>query len=152
MRPISFKCSKIIPKNALEICANIEDVERWCEFKGYGILPGIAHAEYEHCTSDMVGSRVHVRNGDGSQHNEEFCEWEPGQKIVIRLYDFTPPLQHLATHFVEEWDFTTQNDATLVMRKFKLFPKHAVTRPVLWLISLLFKRAIARHLTEMSQA
>jgi len=151
MRPILFECREIIPRTATEICLDIADVARWSEFKGYGILPGIASAEYANRTQDMVKSRVRVRNTDGSGHIEEICAWNPGEKIVMKLYAFTPPLNHLATHFIEEWNFEAANNATLVTRKFTLFPKQSVTRPFLWLISLAFKRAIARHLTEMER-
>jgi len=154
MRPIQFECTAIIPGTASEIAANIADVARWREFKGYGFLPGIAHAEYEQRTVDMVGSRLRVRNTDGSQHTEEFLEWNPGLnpggKIVIKLYDFSPPVSNLATHFIETWDFEAKGKVTLARRSFQLFPKQPFTRPILWLIALVFKRAIVRHLAEMA--
>ena len=154
MRPIEFECTTIILGTPAQIAANIADVERWSEFKGYGFLPGIAKAEYEQRTADMVGSRLRVLNTDGSRHREEFCEWNPGvnpgQKIIIKLHDFSPPVNRLATHFIEEWNFAASDHATLVRRSFQLFPKQPITRPFLWLISLVFKRAIARHLAEMA--
>ncbi|MBK8433616.1 MAG: hypothetical protein IPL28_21085 [Chloroflexi bacterium] len=58
MKPITFACHKQIPKSAVEICTEIADVARWSEFGGYGVLPGIAHAEYETKTADMLGSRI----------------------------------------------------------------------------------------------
>ncbi len=158
MQPIRFECTKIIPQTAIEIAANIANLLRWSEFTGYGLLPGIANAEYVARTDDLVGSRVRVCNTDGSQHMEEFCEWNPGvnpgQKIVIKLYNFSPPLNHLATHFIEEWQFVAKEEGqtkpTLVRRSFQLFPKQLIMRPLLWFIALLFKRAIARHLAEMA--
>ncbi len=150
MRPISFTCRKLIPRSAAAICADIADLDRWRDFKGYGILPGIASAAYEVRTADMVGSRVRVRSTDGSGHSEEFYLWQPGQQIAMKFADFTPPLQQLATHFTEEWTFDTKPNGTLVTRHFNLYAKSAVTRPLLWLISLVFRRAIDRHLTEMA--
>ncbi|MEZ4869449.1 MAG: hypothetical protein R3C14_49455 [Caldilineaceae bacterium] len=154
MQPIHFECTKLIPEAATAIAANIADLSRWSEFSGYGVLPGIANAEYVVRTNDMLGSCVRVHNTDGSQHLEEFCVWDlglrPGPQIVIKLHEFSPPLNRLATHFIEAWQFETHNSATLVRRSFQLFPKQPLTRPCLWLIALLFKRAIARHLAEMA--
>ena len=99
----------------------------------------------------MVGSRIRVQNTDGSTHVEEITAWEPGVQVAMRLGEFTPPLCHLAHHFTEEWRFAGDNGATQVTRTFALFPKHAVTRPLLWLIAQLFQRAIARQLAGMAQ-
>lgn len=152
MHPIIFECTAVIPRAAPDICADIADLSLWPEFKGYGFLPGIASAHYEHKTGDMLGSRIRVQNTDGSSHIEEICAWEPGKKVIMQIHHFTPPLNRLATHFIEEWNFEAANNSTLVRRSFQLFPTLPVTRPFLWLISLLFKRAIARHLAEMAQA
>lgn len=151
MRPIIFECTAVIPKPATEICVEIATVSRWQEFKGYGVLPGIASAHYEHKTSDMLGSRIRVQNTDGSSHVEEICAWQPGEKVVMKLHHFSPPLDRLAAYFLEEWTFESTNNGTLVRRNFQLFAKQPATRPLLWLISLLFKRAIARHLTQMRE-
>jgi hypothetical protein len=73
MHPITFQRSTTILKPATGICSEMADVTRWNEFRGYGFLPGIASAEYEVRTADMVGSCVRVRNTDGSEHIEEIC-------------------------------------------------------------------------------
>ena len=151
MRPITFECQEIIPRTATEICTEIATVARWREFKGYGVLPGIADAEYEHKTSAMLGSRIRVQNTDGSGHIEEIVEWKPGEKVSMKFHHFTPPLNRLASHFIEEWSFETVQHGTLVRRRFQLFANQPVTRPLLWLISWLFERAIARHLTQMRE-
>jgi hypothetical protein len=151
MHPIQFECQETIARSAREICTDIADLTRWPEFRGYMILPGIESATYEKHTEDMVGSRIRVRNTDGSGHVEEIREWRPGEAIVMTLAEFTPPLSRLADHFVESWHFATIDNATLVTRHFQLFPKNATMRPLLWLISLFFKRAIAQHLAEMRQ-
>lgn len=152
MRPIIFQCSQTIPKSAADICAEIADTARWAEFGGYGILPGIENAAYEKRTADMVGSRIRVRNTDGSEHVEEIYKWIPGEAVGMRFGDFTPPLSYLATQFTEEWRFQAANGATHVVRQFQMFPTRSATRPVLWLISHLFRRAIARHLAQMAAA
>lgn len=152
MRAIVFVCTQTIALPATTISATIADVARWREFQGYGFLPGIASAEYEQRTSNMVGSRVRVRNTDGSAHCEEFCVWEAGQRIVLKLDRFTPPLHALATHFIEEWRFEARGNSTFVTRKFELFPKRAAARPLLWGIARFFQRAIIRQLAQMAAA
>lgn len=151
MQPIVFSCQRTIPKSGTEIAAEIANMERWSEFDGYGPLPGIERAEYELRTETMIGSRVRVRNRDGSTHVEEFYEWDPGHKISMKLHEFSPPLSRLATHFLEEWTFVPQGSATHVTRTFQLFPKSSFTRPLLWIISLLFRRAVAHHLAQMAR-
>lgn len=151
MRPISFQCRKLIAKSPREIAAEIADTARWSDFQGYAFMPGIEQAQYETRTPDMIGSRVRVRNTDGSQHVEEIIAWDPGNKIAMKFQDFTPPLSRLATHFIEEWTFAPEDEVTLVTRKFQMHPTNVVTRLPLWLISLLFRRAIAAHLDDIAQ-
>jgi hypothetical protein len=151
MRPIAVQCSQLIPRPATAICEEIADTTRWREFKGYGPLPGIAHAEYEHRTATMVGSRIRVRSTDGSLHTEEIERWVPGSEVALRFHDFTPPLSGLATHFTEMWSFQPAPQGTLVTRVFHLYPRRPATRPALWLISRLLRRAVARQLREMAK-
>lgn len=149
-KPIEFECRQLIPASPTAIAAAIADTSRWSEFGGYGVLPGIASAAYELRTDDMIGSRIRVRNTDGSSHVEEIYVWEVGQKIAIKMDEFTPPLSRLAAYFTEEWSFQATAEGTLAARRFQLFPRRGWTRPFLWLISLMFRRAIARHLAEMA--
>ena len=150
LRPIVFQCSQIIPRSATETCFEIADTDRWREFRGYGILPGIESAEYERRTDNMIGSRIRVRNTDGSGHVEEIFKWVPGNEIGMKLHEFTSPLNYFATHFTEEWSFQDKENATHVTRRSRMFPSRRMTRPIVWLISLLFRRAIVRHLAEMA--
>jgi hypothetical protein len=66
------------------------------------------------------------------------------------MADFTPPLSRLATRFEEEWGFERAGDATHVARTFRLYPRSVLTRPAVWLISLLLRRAVARHLRRIT--
>lgn len=150
MRPISFQCRKLTTKSPHEIAAEVADTERWSDFQGYAFLPGIEQAQFETRTPDMIGSRVRVRNSDGSQHVEEIIAWDPDHKIAMKFQEFTPPLSRLATHFIEELTFAPEEEATLVTRKFQMYPTNTVARLPLWLISLLFRRAIAAHLDDLA--
>lgn len=150
MQPITFRCARELPLSAAEICAGIADVGRWGEFRGYGVLPGIASARYERRADGMVGSRIRVRNTDGSQHTEEILAWHPPGPVLIKLHEFTPPLSRLATQIVEEWAFEPAPAGTRLTRTFHMHPRRAAARPALWLISLLFRRAVTRHLAQMA--
>lgn len=152
MRPITFARRAVIPYSASEIAAAIADPSLWSQFKGYGPLPGIESAVYEKRTDDMAGSIIRVRNTDGSAHVEEILVWEPERQVVMKLHEFTPPLARLADRFIEEWTFEPDGRATHVTRRLELYPTGAAARPVLWLISLLFRRAVAHHLEQMAAA
>lgn len=151
MLPIKFEQSRLILKSSEEICSEIADVSRWSNFDGFLMLPGIEKAEYELKTEQMTGSRIRVQNTDGSRHTEEICVWNPAKNVVMKLYNFSPPLNRLSTHFIEEWQFSADGDATNVSRKFELFPKNVRSRPFLWLISLALRKAVARHLDIISR-
>ena len=151
MHPIDFSCTQMIPKPPTAIAAEMADMARWSEFEGYGPLPGITRAEYATRTPDMVGSRIRVYNADGSQHVEEIMVWQPEQQIVMRLGEFGPPLARLATHFIERWACEVVEGGTQVRRSIEMYPLGAFTRPLLWLISLFFRRAIAAHLRSMAE-
>ncbi len=151
-RPITFACKHTMAVAPTTITAAIADVTRWRDFKGYGFLPGIARAEYEVQTSNLIGSRIRVHNTDGSSHCEEIYAWVADKRVAMKFCDFSPPVQALATHFLEEWDIATLGKETLVTRMFSLFPKSGLTHPVLWFISFFLKRAIDRQLVEMAQA
>ena len=151
MNPIEFHCSQLMKRSANDICMQIVDTANWSYFKGAGMLPGIAHAEYERRTDDMIGSRIRVQNTDGSQHVEEIYRWTLGQDVAMRFENFTPPLRRLATHFTEEWRFASVKEGTHVTRTFKLYPKNVIGWLMLQLISYPFKQAIAKHMQEMAQ-
>jgi hypothetical protein len=150
-RPITFTCQQTIAVAPTQISSAIADVTQWRDFKGYGFLPGIAHAAYEVQTSKMIGSRIRVHNTDGSSHCEEIYEWVDGKRVAMKFCDFSPPVKSLATLFLEEWQLERQGNGTLVTRTLTLAPKNALTRPLLWFISIFLKRAIDRQLAEMAQ-
>lgn len=150
MNPIEFECTQTIPAPADVIFDRIADTATWSAFRGYGILPGIRSAAYEMRAPAMVGSRIRVRNTDGSEHVEEIYKWEAGSAIAMRLLEFGAPLSSLAAQYSEEWRFEPRPSGTSVSRRIRMYPKSAFTRPMLWLISLLLKQAIARNLDEMA--
>lgn len=152
MKSIVFTCEKIIPYTSIEICAAITELEHWNEFKGYAFLPGIQKAEYAHKTENMIGTCIKVLNRDGSSHTETIYKWNPDKEVAMKFGDFTPPLSKIATHFTEEWLFETIKGGTNVKRTFALFPRTIFSKPLLWFISLFFRKAVDEHLMLMSQS
>jgi hypothetical protein len=152
MKPITFSCTETLPLAPEEIAGQILDLANWPGFTGYGPLPGIKAAAFEARTPAVVGTRIRVTNMDGSSHVEEVVEWEPDRRLRLDMKDFSPPLSRLATGFVETWQLERLGDGTRATRSFEMRPKSFLARPVLWLISFLLKRAVARHLTQMRSA
>lgn len=151
MKPITFSCTETLPLAPDQIAGQILDLANWTDFTGYGPLPGIKAAEYEARTAGVVGTRIRVTNTDGSSHVEEIAEWQPDRRIRLDTKDFSPPLSRLATRFEELWEFERLGDGTRVTRSFEMHSKSFFARPVLWLISFLLKRSIARHLRQMRE-
>ena len=76
MKPITFACEALLPQTSAEIAALILDIANWIDFTGYGIIPGIASAEFEMRMAGIVGTRIRVVNKDGSTHVEEIVQWD----------------------------------------------------------------------------
>jgi Polyketide cyclase / dehydrase and lipid transport len=152
LKPITFSCEAILGIPPEQIAEQFLDLSRWSSFQGYAVLPGIKAAEFEVRTPEIVGSRIRVTNTDGSNHVEEILEWKPDRRIRLQMHEFSRPLSRLATGFEETWDFRCIGQDTKVIRSFELHPSCSAVRPLLWLISILLKRAIARHLRQMRDA
>lgn len=151
MRPITFRCTDTLPQAPEEIAGQILDLANWTSFAGYGVLPGIRTAEFEVRTLDVIGTRIRVTNTDRSTHVEEIVEWHPDRRVRLDMKDFSRPLSRLASGFVETWEFEHLDTGTRVTRSFELHATSHFTRPLLWLLAFLLKRAVARHLRQMKE-
>lgn len=149
MKPITFSCRDTLPIAPDALARQFLDLTKWPDFHGYGPIPGIQVAEFEFQTPGIVGSRIRVRNRDGSCHVEEVVEWEPDRRIRLRMKEFSAPLSRLATRFEETWELHRVGNATTVIRSFQMYSTSALARPLLWIISVLLKRAVMRHLRQM---
>lgn len=97
----------------------------------------------------IVGSRIRVVNTDSSTHVEQIEEWNPGERIRLRMTEFTPPLSRLAVAIEELWEFQRTGPGCTVTRTLRMFPVAWWTSGVLWLISFLLKGAIQRHMLDI---
>ena len=148
MKPVEIKIVGHIQKSSPEICSEILDTERWSDFKGYSILPGIKNAYFEVKTPELVGSRIKVQNNDGSSHIEEIIEWDVSSRIALRFQEFNSPLQNLATHFIETWEFHESSNGTEASRTMTMYPKGLFGWLMLIPISKLMKKAFEENLRQ----
>jgi hypothetical protein len=149
MKPITFSCKQSLYLAPEKIARQILDLTKWPDFHGYGLIPGIKVAEFDVQTPGIVGSRIRVTNRDGSSHIEEIVEWQPEFRLRLHMREFSAPLSHLATRIEEMWEFDRVGNETKVKRSFQMHAKDTLARPFLWVISILLKKAVARHLLEM---
>lgn len=128
------------------------NIERWSEFKGYSILPGIKSARFETQKPEWKGSRIRVQNTDGSSHVEEIIEWDVEHKIALKFQEFDSPLRTLATHFIETWTFRKSANGTNISRSMIMYPKNWIGWLMLLPISRLMKKAFEKHYAQTSSA
>ncbi len=149
MKPVEVKIVGHIQKSSQEICKEILDTERWSEFKGYSILPGIKSAQFEVKTPEVVGSRIKVQNNDGSSHIEEIIEWDVANRIQLKFQEFNSPLKNLTTHFIETWEFRkSPTSGTEASRTMSMYPKGIFGWLMLIPISQLMKKAFEENLRQ----
>jgi hypothetical protein len=151
MNPIKIKTFGKTKISSVEVCSIFLDTNRWTEFKGYSILPGIQSAQFEIQTPEIVGSRINVQNMDGTSHVEEIIEWDVNKKIALKFQDFNSPLKHFATHFIEEWNFSISNNSTEIIRSMKMYPKGFFGWLLLLPISRLMKKAFEKNAEELGE-
>lgn len=151
MRPIEIETYAAIQKSSEEICSILIDTDRWTEFTGYSIIPGIKSAHFEIKTPAITGSRIKVENSDGSSHIEEIIEWEIDSKATFKFHEFNSPLKKFATHFIETWDFNKSSNGTDIKRMITIYPKSILGRIILFPISCMLKKAIEKNLKQLSQ-
>ncbi|HNB41395.1 MAG TPA: hypothetical protein PLG52_07835 [Anaerolineales bacterium] len=150
MKPIQIEIHGVTSKSSEEICAALLDTERWSDFGGYSILPGIKHAHFEIRTPEVLGSRIIVQNTDGSAHIEEIVEWDPAKKVILKFQAFTPPLKNIASHFIETWEFERINTETHTKRSMSMYPNHLFGWLILLPISRLMKKAFEQNAKQFS--
>ncbi|MBI5354488.1 MAG: hypothetical protein HZB50_17750 [Chloroflexi bacterium] len=149
IKPIEIVIHGHSQQSSEEMCSTFLDTERWSDFKGYSILPGIKSARFEIRTPALVGSRIKVENTDGSSHVEEIIEWDETSKIKLRFQEFDSPLKYLATHFIETWSFHRSDEGTETIRSMAMYPKGVAGWLMLMPISQLMKKAFKKNASQL---
>lgn len=150
-KPITFVCEQELSIPPMAVFEKMRDVSTWSTFDGYLLLPGIEQAEYEVETAEIAGSVIRLHNSDGSTHTETIVEWTVPNRIVLRLGEFSPPLNRLATHFDETWTFEERAGRSFARREFAMYAKSAAAKIPLFLISYMMRRAVAAHFKKIAQ-
>jgi hypothetical protein len=151
MNPIAIHIHGNTTQTPAEICTQLLDLERWPEFQGYSILPGIQSAHFEVKTPNMLGSRIAVQNTDGSAHIEEIITWDVDRQVALKFQNFSAPLNNLASHFIETWTFTPTDRGTDIIRAMSMYPKNILGWLMLLPISQMMKKAFEKQAQTMSK-
>lgn len=147
MKPIEFCCTGRLQGSPQALVAQILELENWTSFRGYAFLPGIAQARFLTRTESLVGTRIAVRNTDGSRHVEEIVAWDGVSHLQMEMKEFSAPLKFLAERFEEHWHFS----AGVVERRFRLFARGPLSRILLRGLAPLLRKAVERHFNTLSQ-
>jgi hypothetical protein len=120
-------------------------IEKWSDFKGFGIIPGIKNANYIVKSDSFIGSLIQVENLDGSSHKEEILAFEKDTYLKIKMFDFSKPLSYFSTHFIEEWALKKMEYGYKFERSMTLYSKGFFSDLILKLISKSLRSAIQKH-------
>ena len=92
-----------------------------------------------------LGSRIRVRNTDGSVHHEVVEAFEPGRRYVIRM-ELAPPVSYVMAAIHETVELEPADGGTRMRRTFVVTPRAWFTAPIAWFFGgVLLPRAVERH-------
>lgn len=133
----------MIPASPAQVFAGILNLSLWPLFSGYGPLPGIVEAS---CEGEIrLGSRIRVRNTDGSVHHEVVEVFEPGKRYCIRM-ELAPPVSYVMAGIVEQVDLEAVGEGTRMRRTFIVTARSWFSAPVAWFFGgVLLPRAVEVH-------
>lgn len=135
-----------------ETFAFICDLSKWPLFRGWGPLPGIEEASLPAGETVGLGSRIRVRNSDGSIHHEVVVAFEPGRRYDIRM-ELAPPASYVMRRIEESVELSPVDGGTRILRRFVTAPRSMVTTPIVWLFGgLLLRKAVERHNAAVAAA
>ena len=129
----------------------IFDTANWTSFTGWGPIPGIKHANLTMPDHSKVGATIDVVNDDGSRHRETVIEFEAGKRLIMRMDNFSAPLNRLATHFIEYWEIIEGSNSHRLIRGFELHPKNTTGKLALPIVALFLKKAVRKHTNKLAQ-
>src|SRR6185503_11093076 len=124
-----FATEAIIRRPPQEVLDFICDLSQWPLFRGYGPIPGIVEARLPEGERMAVGSRVRVRNTDGSVHHEVVTRLEPGRSFAVRM-ELSPPASLVLARIEETVDLEPVPEGTRMVRSFTTTPRSPLVAPL----------------------
>ena len=121
MDPTTFYAEETYRSPPHVISERLLDPRRTRRFGRQMAAPGVATAEYEQRTANVVGTRIRVTRKDGSSYVEEIIEWEPETHVAMEVKDFSASMASAGYRFKESWDFERIGDKTKVCRSLTAF-------------------------------
>lgn len=147
----TFTTESEAPATPEETFAFIIDLTRWPLFRGHGPLPGIVEATAEGGPVGQ-GTRIRVRNSDGSVHHEVVDTFEPGRRYAVHM-ELAPPVSYVLAGIEETVELQPGGAGTRLRRTFVVTPRSWLTAPVAWLFGgVLLPRAVAAHNAAVAEA
>ena len=146
---IEFSLSEEFSMSPESFCDEIFDVSKWSDFKGYGPIPGIRSVERKNYSESRIGTRFEIINTDDSNHVETVTDYQHGKLITLYYDGFSKPLDGLASHFTETFQFEKHGSTTHVKRTFQLFPKNFIGKIMLSITTIFLKRAVKKHFEKL---
>lgn len=151
MSALFFSVQTTLSQPPDAILDNFFNLDKWSDFKAYGLVPGIVSARFLDTITYGTGSQIRVKNSDGSEHTEAVTECNQ-QRLSLRFQDFSPPLSRLAHHFEELWIMVPHSQSeTRLERRFYLYPKNLAGRLVLSAMVPFLKQAVIKHMDLMAE-
>jgi hypothetical protein len=128
------------------------DLSKWPLFRGYGPLPGIVEASLPAGEPVALGSRIRVRNTDGTVHHEVVIAFERGRRYAVRM-ELAPPASYVMRSIEESVDLEPISGGTRVVRRFATTPRSLLVSPVAWLFGgVLLRKAVEAHNSAVAAA
>jgi len=141
----SFTTVNRIPVPPADVFAYLVTLSNWPTFTGYGPLPGIVEASLPDGGAIGQGSRVRVRNTDGSVHHEVVTSFVHGERYCVRM-ELVPPASRLMDRIEEEVALSPVAVGTEIRRRFETFPRSVLTAPLVGIVTHVFlRRAVEQH-------
>jgi uncharacterized protein YndB with AHSA1/START domain len=116
------------------------------------LIPGIVEARFPEEGAPRPGMLRHVKLSDGSRVVERLLAFEAPRLHRYDMAEMQRLQKLLLTNMQGEWTFSPEGEGCRVVWDYSFFEKSAVTRPVVWLVAKLFRRAMQNCLDQLAAA
>lgn len=151
-KPLVVEQSRTIPMGQADVFRDMVPMPLPELFsKWYGPIPPIKETRDQTGDWDAVGqSRTVVLVGDGSMH-EQLTSFDPPSAFGYTLSDIKGPLSPLVDHVDGVWLFEPIGNGTNVTWRWTIYPRSALTAPLLPVFGRLWKGYARQSLAELAR-